>query len=218
VFGRGRHRKGRGGRRVDELAVAVEQVREQHDEPADGPFDEADAPDDDVARLDLGSIRVPLPDGAQLQVEMDKSGVVGAVHVLIELGQLTITAFAAPRSAPLWSEIRTEIGQKLREDGARVDEIFDGPWGREMHVVTQQATLRFVGVDGPRWMLRGVAAGPPATHDELVDVLYDVMGGTVVVRGVEPLPVRSQLPLVLPGAMAEQLKQVAAAQQGQQPG
>ncbi len=218
MFGRGRHRKSRGGRRVDELAAAVEQVREQHEVPAEGPYDEQDAPDDDLARLDLGSIRLPLPDGAQLQVEVDQAGPVRAVHVLTERGQLTVTAFAAPRSSPLWNEVRAEIREQLRGDGARVEELFDGPWGREIHAVTDQVMLRFVGVDGPRWMLRGVAAGPPATHHELVELLYEVMRGTVVARGVEPHPVRTPLPLALPGAMAEQLKHVTAAQQDQQPG
>lgn len=208
MFGRGRHRKGRGGRRVAELAAAVDEVREQHAPPAEGPFDEPEAPDDDVVRLDLGSLRLPVPDGAQLQVEVDQAGPVRAVHVLTEGGQLTVTAFAAPRSSPLWGEIRTEIAEQLRTDGAQVTELFDGPWGRETQAVTAQAWLRFVGVDGPRWMLRGVAAGAAETHAELVELLYDVMRGTVVVRGQEPLPVRSPLPLTLPAAMAEQLKQM----------
>ena len=41
---------------------------------ADGPYDEAEAPDDESPRLDLGSLRIPVPDGAQLQVEMDPAG------------------------------------------------------------------------------------------------------------------------------------------------
>lgn len=198
---------------MEELAAAVEVARQLHQPPAEGPYDEPDAPQDDLNRLDLGSIRLPLPDGAQLQVEVDQSGPVRAVHLLIERGQLTVTAFAAPRSTRLWAEVRAEIAEQLRSDGARVTELFDRPWGREIHAVTPQACLRFVGVDGPRWMLRGVAAGAAESHDDLVGQLYDVVRETVVVRGREPMPVRSPLPLVLPAAMAEQLKQMT----GQQP-
>jgi hypothetical protein len=213
VFGRGRHRKGRGDRRVGEPATTAQEAREHQDVPAEGPYDESEAPADDLTRLDLGSIRLPLPENAQLQVEVDQAGPVRAVHVLTELGQLTVTAFAAPRSAALWGEVRTEIAEQLRADGARVTELFDRPWGREMQAVTAQASLRFVGVDGPRWMLRGVAAGPAQTHDQLVEALYAMIRDTVVVRGQEPMPVRSPLPLTLPAVMAEQLKQMTAQQQ-----
>jgi len=225
LFGRGRHRPRRGGQRVGDLADAARARQEaasrpvegdtDEPEPADGPFDVEDAPDDDVARLDLGSIRLPLPDGAQLQVEVDQAGPVRAVHVLTEFGQLTVGAFAAPRGESLWAEVRAEIVEQLRADGAQVEQPA-GQWGREVHAVTPQVTLRFVGVDGPRWMLRGVAAAPAERHPQLVESLYEMLRGTVVVRGSEPQPVRNPLPLTLPEPMAEQLKQAAAARQEQQ--
>ena len=68
-------------------------------EEADGPFDESEDPEDGLPRLDLGSVRLPVPDGAQLQVEMDNdTGGIRAVHLLTEVGQLTLGAYAAPRS------------------------------------------------------------------------------------------------------------------------
>jgi len=215
VFGRGRHHRRQGGRRVAELTEAARQPAADpgtDDEPVDGPFDAAEVPEEDTSRLDLGSVRLPLPDGAQLQVEVDPAGPVRAVHVLTDLGQLTVSAFAAPRSEGLWDDVRAEIVAQLRADGATVDEVA-GDWGREVHAVTGQVILRFVGVDGPRWLLRGVAAGQAPTNDQLVELLYEVLRDTVVVRGSEPMPVRSPLPLTLPGPMAEQLKQVTAAQQ-----
>ena len=240
MFGQGRHHQRPGGRPVAELTGAVREAAvdgalgmpagaravgagvtgsdaaDWHDEAWSGPFDEADAPDDGDSLLDLGSVRLPMPDGAQLQVEVDPTGAVRAVHLLTELGQLTVSAFAAPRSGNLWDEVHAEILSQLRLDGADVDGVA-GEWGGEVHALTAQVTLRFVGVDGPRWLLRGVAAGPAATHDALVELLYEVLRGTVVVRGAEALPVRSPLPLTLPGPMAEQLKDVAAARQEQQP-
>jgi len=183
--------------------------------PGHGPFDEADAPRDDLDRLDLGSVRLPLPDGAQLQVEIDPAGPVRAVHVLTDCGQLTVAAFAAPRSEPLWDDVRAEIVAQLHIDGAQVHEV-RGEWGREVHAETPQVALRFIGIDGPRWMLRGLATGPASTHHELVAALYDMLRGTIVVRGAEPMPVRGPLPITLPEPMAEQLRQVAAARQEQQ--
>jgi hypothetical protein len=215
VFGRGRHRRRRGGNRVSQLADdALEAQAPEEDGPVEGPFDESQAPDDGVSRLDLGSVRLPLPDGAQLQVEVDPAGPVRAVHLVTELGQITVTAFAAPRGEELWDRVSAEIGQQLSADGGQVTEL-DGEWGVEVHAVTPQVNLRFVGVDGPRWMLRGMAAAPADRHDRLVELLYEVLRDTVVVRGAEALPAESQLPIALPQPMAEQLKQAAAAREQQ---
>jgi nucleotide-binding universal stress UspA family protein len=183
-------------------------------EVAQGPFDGAADPEDGTSRLDLGSVRLPVPEGAQLQVEMDRNGPVRAVHLMTQLGQLTVTAFAAPRSGGLWEEVLGELRAQLRSDGAD-PRVQQGEWGREIVAVTEAATLRFLGVDGPRWMLRGVAAGSAEQAEPLAQLLRDVVGGTVVVRGAEPLPVRSPLPLQLPEPLAEQLGQ-AAQRQGRQ--
>jgi hypothetical protein len=70
--------------------------------------------------------------------------------------------------------------------------------------------MRFLAVDGPRWMLRGVAVGTAEHAEARTALLREVVREAVVVRGPEPLPVRSPLPLQLPGPLAEQLKQVTA--------
>lgn len=171
-----------------------------------GPYDVEVEPDDGWIRLDLGSLRLPVPEGAQLQVEVDTSGPVRAVHLMTGVGQITLTAFAAPRSGGLWPEVVPELVTKLRGDGAQVGSAA-GEWGEEVEAVTEQGVLRFLGVDGPRWMLRGVAGGPAEHAQPRVALLRDVVRQTVVVRGSEPLPVRSPLPLRLPGPLGEQLKQ-----------
>jgi hypothetical protein len=171
-----------------------------------GPYDADAPPDDRLARLDLGSLRMPVPEGAQLQIEVESSGPVRAVHLTTELGQITLNAFAAPRSGGLWREVVPELVTKLRADGAHVGQAA-GEWGEEVEAVTEHGVLRFVAVDGPRWMLRGVAAGPADDAEARTELLRDVVRQTVVVRGGEPLPVRSPLPLQLPDALAEQLRQ-----------
>ncbi|MDQ3577954.1 MAG: DUF3710 domain-containing protein [Actinomycetota bacterium] len=172
----------------------------------DGPFDDADAPDDDVPRLDLGSVLIPVPDGAQLQVEMDPTGPVRAVHVLTPIGQVTLNAYAAPRSGGLWREVCGELAEQLRTDGATVRSVV-GDWGQELTAALGEVSLRFIGVDGPRWMLRGVVAGPPEMADTSAEALREIVRNTVVVRGTMPMPVRTPLQIDLPEAIAEHIAQ-----------
>ena len=174
-----------------------------------GPHDAEDAPDDGLNRLDLGSVRLPVPDGAQLQVEMDQNKAVRAVHVVTPVGQLTVNAYAAPKSGGLWREVSTELAEQLRGDGATVRSS-KGEWGLELTAALGEVSLRFIGVDGPRWMLRGVVAGPPEVADKSAHALYDLIRGTVVVRGTQPMPVRTPLVLELPPAIAQHIQ----AQQG----
>src|SRR3712207_8492765 len=74
---------------------------------------------------------------------------------------------------------------------------------------------RFVGVDGPRWFLRGMISGPAAENPEAAAALEQAFQQIVVVRGSAPMPVREQLPLTLPPQAAAQL---AAQQAVRQPG
>jgi hypothetical protein len=116
---------GRRGRGADDDAAAEDEL--EYDDHVEGslvaelgPYDEEDAPDDELARLDLGSVRLPVPDGSQLQVEMDPAGPVRAVHVVTPYGQITVNAYAAPRSGGLWEEVCGELADQLRGDGAAV--------------------------------------------------------------------------------------------------
>ncbi|NKE62909.1 DUF3710 domain-containing protein [Lentzea sp. PSKA42] len=182
----------------------------EHDEvfdDVDGPWDSTVAPRDDVQRLDLGSVQLPMPDEAQLQVEMDQqSGSVRAVHVLTSVGQLTVSAFAAPKSGGLWKEVGAELIAGLKEDGARINRE-NGEWGEEIIARNQGVQILFVGVDGPRWMLRGVAAGPEEHFAQNSEALREMLRGTVVVRGEQPMPPRTPLPVELPEAIARHIEQ-----------
>ncbi|MBC6449442.1 DUF3710 domain-containing protein [Actinokineospora xionganensis] len=207
---------GRRKRTAEEPAVVEEDFDDYSDDSDasddelvardDGPFDESEAPEDDFPRLDLGSVRIPVPDGAQLQVEMDPSGPVRAVHVLTPVGQLTLNAYAAPKSGGLWREVCGELAEQLRSDGATVRSQV-GDWGQELSASLGEVALRFVGVDGPRWMLRGVVAGPPELADTSAEALRAMVRSTVVVRGTQPMPVRTPLQIDLPQAIAEHIAQ-----------
>jgi Protein of unknown function (DUF3710) len=183
----------------------------------EGPFDidDFDDPKDaELARLDLGSVLIPMPEAGQLQVELTESGVPSAVWVVTPNGRFTIAAYAAPKTTGLWREVASELADSLRKDSAQVT-IKDGPWGREV-VGVASGVVRFIGVDGYRWMIRCVVNGPHETVEALHDEARTALADTVVRRGDTPLPVRTPLPVQLPEPMAEQLRQAAAQEAAQQ--
>ena len=178
-----------------------------------GPFDveDFDNPDEAAeARLDLGSVLVPMPAGGQIQVELNEQGVPSAVWVVTPNGRFTIAAYAAPKSPGLWREVAKELADSLRKDNAQVS-IETGPWGREV-VGTGAGVVRFIGVDGYRWMIRCVVNGAPEAMPNLVVEAREALADTVVRRDDTPLPVRTPLPVNLPEPMLEQLRQAAAQQ------
>lgn len=188
--------------------------------PADGPFDIDDFDDEAtaiLARLDLGSVLIPMPEAGQVQVELTAGGVPSAVWVVTPNGRFTIAAYAAPKSPGLWRAVASELAESLRNDSAQVA-VETGPWGREV-VGTAAGVVRFIGVDGYRWMIRCVINGTPELVDALTEEARNALADTVVRRGETPLPVRTPLPVQLPEPMAAQLRaaaeQAAAEQAGQ---
>lgn len=222
AFGRRKRDQG-GSEPADEAEATVVKASDLIEESAaevvdydGGPFDieDFDNPEDALlARLDLGSVLIPMPPGGQVQVEMQPNGMPNAIWVVTPNGRFTIAAYAAPKSPGLWREIATELAEALRNDNAAVS-IEDGPWGREV-VGTGTGVVRFIGVDGFRWMIRCVANGTAESIDAVAAEAREALGDTVVRRGDTPLPVRTPLPVQLPEEMAAQLR-AAAAQQAQQ--
>ena len=158
---------------------------------------------------------IPLPEAGQVQVELTQQGVPSAVWVVTPNGRFTVAAYAAPKSAGLWREVAAELADSLRKDAAQVA-IKDGRWGREVVGAApggqeQAGVVRFIGVDGYRWMIRCVVNGPEENADALAEEARDALADTVVRRGDTPLPVRTPLPVELPEPMANQLR--AAAEQ-----
>src|SRR5699024_7111468 len=69
---------------------------------------------------------------------------------------------------------------------------------------------RFIGVDGPRWFLRGVLSGRAAIDPDAAQELEELLADVVVVRGQEARPPRDVLTLQMPGkagAQAEEQEQ-----------
>jgi hypothetical protein len=207
-----------------DINVAAAPVSATGAAPASGPWDADDAPEDETPRIDLGSIHVPAPEGIELRVDMQDQIVVNATLVQGP-NALQIQAFAAPKSSGIWLDVRDEIAKSLQESGGSA-EFGDGPFGPELHARvpppppnqggppagTPPQPLRFIGVDGPRWFLRGLLTGPAATDPNQALRLLDVFRGTVVHRGGEAMAPRDLLPLRLPKeAMQHQHEEAAPA-------
>jgi hypothetical protein len=223
-FGR---RRNRIDRSLRERGVPPEpQHREREVEVTSGPWDEADAPDDGIARIDLGSIRLPALPGMDLRVELNpQQKVIGAT---LRAGEslLQVSAFAAPRAGGIWDDVRSDLATSASGQGGSLREA-EGPFGPELTGSILMAPppqpgqttppqpvrrpARFLGVDGPRWFLRGLITGPAADNPEAAAALETAFRGIVVVRGSEPMPVREQLPLTLPPQAAAQLARQQAA-------
>ncbi|RAV31863.1 DUF3710 domain-containing protein [Corynebacterium heidelbergense] len=182
-----------------------------------GPFDgdsvdyrQFDFSDFAKGGLDLGSLMVPVPHEGEVQVEMGPTGP-QMVHIVTPFGRITPVAFAAPKSTDMWEEAATEILQGMAEDGLQVS-MEQGPWGQEVHAESGDAAMHVIGVSGPRWMLRMTLAGPGASSADLVELTRQIIARTFVMRGKDPIPAGTALPVQIPQAMADELRRHLEAQ------
>jgi hypothetical protein len=192
-----------------------------------GPFDADELPDDQVARVDLGSLLVAPAQGRDLRLHVDqKTGNVRAVMLQGQDGAVELRAYAAPRNGDLWGEVRPQIAADAARRGGTATEN-DGPFGTELfcemqvknaegQVATQPS--RVIGFNGPRWLLRATFLGKPAVDAEALDEWCTAVTQVAVRRGAQAMPVGEQLPLTLPAEIqrvqaeqAEQAGQAAAA-------
>ena len=177
------------------------------DRDTNGPLDESEA---NAVRpyVDLGGVKiVPRPE-LQLRLEVEEgSKRVVAVGLDYAGSSLQVQPFAAPRTSGLWHEIRAQIVDQIHKQGGTTT-VTDGPFGpevlAEIPVTTAGQTgtrlARFVGVDGPRWFLRGVIAGEGAAPGPAAEQIEDLFRSIVVVRGNTPMPPRDLIPLNMPAA------------------
>jgi hypothetical protein len=186
-----------------------------------GPYDISEAPAG-FEGLDLGSLHVPVPKGVELRVQADPDGQIQQVLLASGESVLQLGVFAAPRSEGIWDEVREDIRKQLFSDGVAAEDG-TGEYGPELRARVRTpdglTDIRFVGVDGPRWMVRAVFQGPAATSPSAAEPLDAVLHGLVVDRGSAAMPVREPLPLRLPRDLAEQAQaqQEAAGQEDQAP-
>ncbi len=212
------------GADVEALEDEATEELEQDEVPAvparpQGPWDVEDLPEDDaVQRLDLGGLRVPVPPGLEVRVDVNAESEVVAATLVHQGSSMQVNVFAAPKRSGIWDEVRAEIAASLVGQGGQARDI-EGPHGPELFAAVPVQTggaapARFIGVDGPRWFVRALLTGPAAQDRSVAAPLEQALRDVVVVRGSEAMAVRDPLPLHLPREVAEQ---AAAASTGQDP-
>lgn len=171
----------------------------------EGPFDESEA---NPVRpyIDLGGIKILPREGLNLRLEVEEQTKrIVAVGLDYADSSLQVQPFAAPRTLGLWHETRIQLQEQVRQQGGRVEER-EGPLGKELlaevpGTAAEGSALRlarFVGVDGPRWFLRGVIGGAAASDPDAAAKIEDLFRSIVVVRGGTPMPPRDLIPLKMP--------------------
>ncbi len=177
------------------------------DRETEGPLDESEA---NPVRpyVDLGGVKILPREGLHLRLEIEEgSKRVVAIGLDFAGSTLQIQPFAAPRSSGLWHEIRDQISDQIEKQGGTTT-LREGPFGPELMAEIPVAAgqgvdgtarlARFIGVDGPRWFLRGVIAGEGAVNPDAAAKVEDLFRSIVVVRGSTPMPPRDLIPLRMP--------------------
>lgn len=195
---------------MSENITSADDDRQAKSAPVDraeaGPLDESEA---NAVRpyVDLGGVKILPREGLHLRLEIEEgSKRVVAVGLDYAGSTLQVQPFAAPRSTGLWHEIREQIVEQIAKQGGST-RVNSGVFGPELLAEIpatangQSGTTRlarFIGVDGPRWFLRGVIAGEGATKPEAAAQVEELFRSIVVVRGSTPMPPRDLIPLHLP--------------------
>ena len=166
-----------------------------------GPYDSGDVTDETRrALVDFCSLLVPVPPDARARAEHRPHERWPGVHIDAPVGYLRLHVLAAPKSSSLWDQLSLNIFASLDGQKSRVSRE-QGSWGVEITCTSSDSVTRFIGVDGPRWTLYGVATGSVELAAEQASALRSIMRGTVVVRGDSPHPANSTLPLANPPAL-----------------
>ncbi|MFD2673801.1 DUF3710 domain-containing protein [Gulosibacter bifidus] len=203
----------------DEADVDVDADIDEPDEfekeaPADretaGPFDVDEAPEG-VPVIDFGALRVPARPGMGIRVEFrEQTQAIVAIAIDLDGSSLQLQPFAAPRSSGIWGEVREQLLESMARQGAEA-EVVDSPVGKAVVATigkesAKQRTIKFLGVDGPRWFVRGVVSGPAARDEALLEQMVEVFRSVVVNRGSHAAPPRELLPMQMPDALAQQMQ------------
>jgi hypothetical protein len=171
-----------------------------------GPLDSSEVEVNETY-IDFGSILIPktIPD-MTVRVEVEEtSGTLVAVSLEVENSILQVSAFSAPKTAPVWDEVASQLLESLSSQGANAQAsqcafgacvLATMPSVADSNIPARQ--LKFFGADGPRWFLRGILSGDALHNDATAVILDNVFRQIVVKRGDEALPPRELLRLEMP--------------------
>ncbi len=170
-----------------------------------GPFDSSEvgllAP-----HLDFGSLRISPKEGLQIRAEVDEiTKRIVALTLELENHKLQLQAFSAPTKEGMWEEVMQQTISAIQEQNGTV-ELLESQLGKELRVTAPVSMsgqvsfkeTRVVGVDGPRWFLRGIFSGEELYSTSRYLTLVELFRSVVVHRGDFPIPPGELLPITLP--------------------
>jgi hypothetical protein len=172
-----------------------------------GPYDVSEVDNLDLF-IDFGALKLPSTEQLEVRLDIeDETGRIVALSIDYLNSVLQLQAFAAPKSEGVWHEIRAQLAAAVVSQGGTVEERH-GTFGPELVSRLElkdekgksvgHRFARFVGVDGPRWFLRGVIGGA-ATTDSATAVAVDQLFRQIVVdRGDSAVPPKELLELRVP--------------------
>lgn len=173
----------------------------------DGPWSLADAPVDQ-AFISFGPLRLPALPTMKARIEADRATQrLGAVTVLVHDCMAQIQVMAAPRGSGVWSGIRRALASRATAAGGSSQAV-EGHFGTELITTLPRRTkdglpgaeaIRFVGIDGDRWMLRCMVEGPSALSDATVEKVNALLSRCAVARGDEAMRAGEVIELAFPG-------------------
>ena len=192
----------------DQVQASDDSVESTPDIRANGPWDVSEkTPGDDEPYVDLGPLIVPGHDDYAIQLPTEgDSADIGSVVLVTADAALEIRVFAATRSGGLWDEVRDDLIIEVERLGGQSEQV-SGPFGAELHIRVPVVLpdgeegfqpSRIVGIEGPRWLLRGTFLGDAGLNPSDEGVLMDALRRVIVVRGDEPRIAREALLLTLP--------------------
>jgi hypothetical protein len=187
----------------------VDELDELETERPRGPWDRSETSADEGGNgyIDLGGLVVKGAPDLELRLQIDEQGqVVTSVMLAGPESGLELRAFAAPRSAGIWNDVLADIAAEATKRGGTATEL-DGEFGTELKLVVPvqtpdgrqgTQTSRIVGVDGPRWLLRGTFLGKSASDPDPEGVVESAFRDVIVVRGSGPMAPRDLIPMQVP--------------------
>lgn len=178
----------------------------EHITLADGPWD-ADAAPAGQEFLDFGPLKLPSVPGLKVRLEIDPDRQeIGAVTVRVADCSVQLQVIAAARGMGQWTDTRKALIANLKErpghhqvvEGHFGAEVIGVLTGRTPQGVPIDATMRFQGIEGDRWMIRAVSSGPSVTQDQTVARVNALLSRCAVDVSDVHEPAGSVLPLTDP--------------------
>lgn len=153
--------------------------------------------------IDFGAIQLPMRDDVVYKLEVEEStNRIVALTVEHRGSTLQLQAFSAPGAEGVWHEIRSALEKSITSQGGKTESVV-GPLGPELNAEIPNSDgstrlAKFIGVDGPKWFLRGVISGLALGDTLSMSHMIDIFRSVAVVRGSAPMPPKELLELIAP--------------------